>query len=215
MKRIYITILIILSFNVNGIETIFDSITWTKENSIHDIELYYHFTDTNSFFKAQTVLNDIPSAILTDALMNFKEYHIIFPKTAAFTPVETFNSSKYIIYTCLDFFPLKKRDAYIAMDVIVNATNTLLYWMPAPEHNHIIHSGDIVRTDRIYGRWSVHTDESGNVHVSVEYSNDWKVPNVPQQMLNNIQKTTTADALRNLLKYSRKSFEISSLNPQE
>lgn len=187
-------------------KTVFDKIEWQRENSIKDVDLYYKVENGNTFFKAEIIIDDIPPEIIADSLMNFKEYDKVFPKTDAFNPVRIDGDEKYIVYMKLDFFPMKKRDGFIDMSVKRNDEGITLVWTASDEFNADNLTSDSVRAERINGRWFVKKTDDGRVKVSVEYSNDWKIRNVPESFLVNIQKGTTADALRNLLKYARGSL---------
>ncbi len=197
-----------------SIETVFDSVQWNVESSVKDISLFYNTDGKVSFFKAETIVDNLKSEEVIASLMDFKNYFDIFPKTYFFNPVKKYDDHRYIVYTKLDFFPLKKRDAFLDMSVNYLDKGILLNWEPATEYVFTDFAEDSVRAERIYGRWYVQELEDLKVKISVEYSNDWKVTNIPNSLLVSIQKTTTADALRNLLKYVKKNTGNIIINPQ-
>lgn len=181
--------------------SIFDGILWTKDKNFRDLSLYYFIDGADSYYKAEKLLKDYSKDQIVESLTNLENYAKVFPRTDVFEKRMELDESTDLIYSKLDFFPMKDRDYFIEMKIENSSDLTIISWIPSSERNAKDNIHDAIRVERAYGRWMVKALENNEIFISVEYSNDWKLENIPDSLINSSMKNGTADALRNLLKY--------------
>jgi len=206
MKRFIIYILA-LFFGISGVfclgssASVFDGILWIKDKGFRDLDLYYYFDGKDSYYKAEKFLTGFSKERIVESLTNLENYSKIFPRTDIFEKKMDLGDSTYLVYTKIDFFPMKNRDYFIELKVEDSPDLTIISWIPSFERNAKDNIKDLIRVERAYGRWIVKKLGGDKIFISVEYSNDWKLENIPSSFINSSMKNGTADALRNLLKY--------------
>lgn len=188
-------------FCTESANSIFDGIFWTKDKNFRDLNLYYYIDGGDSYYKAEKFLKGFSKDQIVESLTNLENYSKVFPRTDVFEKRMELDDSTDLIYSKLDFFPMKDRDYFIEMKVENSSDLTTISWIPSSKRNATDNFQDAIRVERAYGRWTVKNLGDNEVFVSVEYSNDWKLENIPNSLIISSMKNGTADALRNLLKY--------------
>lgn len=133
-------------------ETVFDNVHWELEKSHRDSVLYSFVDDGVTFYKAETEVSDLTVAEITTVLQSFEQYAKVFPRTHAFCFITGDERDEFVAYSCLDFAPMKKRDAFVDMKVQYTPNETIYYWGPSATHNTKNICDDIVRVSRMFGR---------------------------------------------------------------
>jgi hypothetical protein len=114
--------------------------------------------------------------------------------------------NKYLVYSLLDFHPLKNRDYYIIFEFAANEKENEYFveWYPAGEEYKntagVEPTKKIVRVKNIYGRWKIKNADN-KIKVSVEYHNDFEL-NIPKQITASFEKKSTVEALNNLISHT-------------
>ncbi len=204
---IYIFYLIIPIISINANTFFFDNFNWVKEKKYGDIQLYSYKNDNDNItsYKAETIIKNLDVKVIYDALLDFRNYRSIFPRTIIFEKREQLNNNKYLIYSIIDFSPLMNRDYFIELEYynekLPDDNNIyVLRWIPFKDADKFNDSNNIKRVKNIYGRWTIKELENGNLYISVEYHNDFEI-NVPLKILESFEKKSTAKAIDNLINY--------------
>jgi len=155
--------------------SIFDGILWIKDKNFRDLSLYYFIDGADSYYKAEKLLKGYSKDQIVESLTNLENYAKVFPRTDVFEKRMELDESTDLIYSKLDFFPMKDRDYFIEMKIENSSDLTIISWIPSNEHNAMDNLKDAVRVERAYGRWTVKALENNEIFISVEYSNDWKL----------------------------------------
>lgn len=208
MKFKILFLLFFLRF-LNAKDFIFDKVQWFKVDEKDEISLFIS-TDKEkriNFYKAEKVIKDNNAYKFFLALLDFDNYPKIFPRTEVFQKVKEVSENRYIIYSIIDFSPLKKRDYFILLEYYIeksqNDEKYILQWYPICENEEIkIENKNYVRVETVYGRWSI-VKNIEKIKISVEYYNDFKL-NVPAAFRVPFEKESTIEALNNLISYSAK-----------
>jgi hypothetical protein len=131
---------------------------------------------------------------------------VIFPGIMTFKPLKQ-NENTILFYCQVSFFPLKNRDyfvgaKYFETENMQDNRKWTLEWFPVAD-NPVIDdrkTDKFKRVKNINGRWIVQSLNNDKIKISVEYYNDWEVA-VNNDIKIGVEKTTTVNALKNLLKY--------------
>ena len=203
---IHFILIFILNFSINPDSFFFDNLNWKEEIKIKDTMIYSYKNDDNIIsYKAETIIKNHDAKLLYNTLLDFKNYPYIFPRTVTFEKKSELNNNKFLIYSIMNFSPLKNRDYFIEVQYYAKKINNdeniyIFQWEPYDEADKFESSNNMKRIKKTYGRWTIKELKNNNVYISVEYHNDFEV-NAPTKLLNSIKKKSTAKAIDNLLNY--------------
>jgi len=209
MKKLYIFVFAILGFSLSCFgESIFDSVKWTKDYEDKGISLFYQYDEKANinFYKAETVINTKNGDKFFTNLIDFNKYPQIFPKIFVSKIVEDFTDTirSGIMYFDLNFCPFKNREYFVNYKYFTEETSKskryVVEWWPISDKKFSDPAKNKVRVNLIYGRWQI-VETDGKTKISVEYYNDFKV-NGPSIIVQKIEKESTVDAIKNLLKFT-------------
>jgi hypothetical protein len=206
LRKIIILIFIFLNlFYIYSLETVFDNVKWQKISEVDGITLFIQENQNSkaTFYKASKIINNAKINDIYNTLMDFDNYPEVFPKIIKFEKKSIINPDKFIIYSIVDFTPLKNRDYYVELTsnkiTSENKTTFIIEWHPAqtlfPENIKY------KRVLNINGRWTIKEGNDNNLIVSVEYFNDFEV-SVLKSLIQNFEKKSTINAVKDLLKDS-------------
>jgi hypothetical protein len=204
-KIIILTLIFLNIFFIYSTETIFDNVNWEKVSEVDGITLYMQENKNSkaTFYKASKIINNAKINDIFNTLMDLDNYPFIFHKIIKFEKKFIINPDKFIVYSILNFSPLKNRDYYVELTrnkmIFDNKTTYIVEWHPTqtvyPENKNY------KRAFNINGRWILKEGNDNNIIVSVEYYNDFEIPAL-KSLIQNFEKISTINALKDLLKKS-------------
>lgn len=212
MKKISLFFLLIATLSYSK-ESIFDKVHWIKVEEKNSISLFMQ-KEKNSgtnYYKAEKTLNNCDSEAFFNSLLDFVNYPKIFPRTEVFDKIKKIDKNCFIIYSVINFSPLKNRDYFIILEYDIekkseNSKKYIVQWRPLPndeEKDLICTDKDYVRAKKVFGRWTV--EEINNyTKISVEYYNDFNL-NFSPLFTTPLEKKSTIEALNNLINYTLQS----------
>lgn len=215
---IYTTAFIIFVFTSAGSlssEGLFHNVNWKEDSTDNNVTLYYDYDKETPYYRAETVIRGIDAKQLYTILQDFNNYPDIFPKTVNFDLVKRLSDEEVIIYTQLNFSPMKNRDYYLKFTANdLSDSKSEFYrvaWSTFDDSGYkFSENKNCVRVSLVNGVWEIRQLDDDNVYVSVSYHNDWEIP-ISRRILNKFEKIETAKALKDLIIYAKENgYYISS-----
>jgi hypothetical protein len=212
MNKILISLLILFScYIIFSKESIFDKVDWQKvyESNGVSLSVQKDKSEKTNYYKAKKTIDGLKGDALFKNIIDFDNYSKIFPRTSVFKPVKELGENKHIIYSSINFKPLKDRDYYIVFEYYTlngnGSKQHIIEWQPAntddiktdpPKKN-------CLRVKNINGRWVVKENDSGKTEISFETHNDFELT-VPKSASYPYEINSTVEAVEDLISYTLK-----------
>ena len=205
--RLFITVILLCgTWLIHG-QNHFDNSDWQVSKKQNDITLYTVVGENGNYYKSETTFKPgktMKAADLMNALNDYKQYLEIFKKVLTFEPVLELESGT-VMYTKIDFFPMKNRVYYIILNTTFQDEQHIMYWEPYPLSQPItpVEKGCIL-VSQIAGRWIIRDNPDGTIYVSNEYHNNWEYRNLSIKTARPFEENITIKNLALLLEYMEK-----------
>ena len=174
-----------LSFiiNLSSNDFSFDSLNWTYYKKSNDMDLFINRENKEiNAYRVKKTLFNLNGEELVKNIMNFENYSDIFPKTKKFKLIKEIDKNCYLMYSIINFHPLKDRDYYIILnyDKVENNGQVIhtISWHPITENYKAFFDNKTKENERVFfinGRWQIVEYEDGKLTISAEMYNNWKI----------------------------------------
>jgi hypothetical protein len=212
MSKIIVLLLTLFSsFIIFSKESMFDKIIWEKVYESNGVILCVQ-KDKNeklNYYKAEKTVASAKSEDFFKNIIDFENYSKIFPRTTIFKQIKELGENKFIIYSSINFKPLKSRDYYIIFEYsVLNVNGNKQYiaeWYPVSSEDFKMDSPikNHLRVKNINGRWIIKESGSGKTEIRFETHNDFEL-NVPKSAAYPYEINSTVDAIEDLINYTLK-----------
>jgi hypothetical protein len=200
---IFIIIILLLSaFSINA--SLFDLIEWEKVFELNQVSVCMQKDKKVkiNFYKAEKTIAGKKAEALYKNILSFDSYPEIFPRTIMFKKVREIENNKYIMYTLVNFKPLKNRDYYLLFCFTKKGDSYIIEWSCVNEKEYP-EEKNIIRANYVNGRWIIKQTEKFTT-ISLEVNNDFEI-HMSAQNLIPYEIASTAEMLENIIKYTLKN----------
>jgi hypothetical protein len=209
--KIIIALLLIFPFFIFAEESVFEKIEWEKvyESGGVSLSVQKNKNEKVNYYKAEKTINLKKADPIIKSILDFDNYSKIFPRTTEFKKIKDLSENKFIIYSYVNFKPLKDRDYYITFEynIIKNPKNGrefIAEWYPMDQEdfNYEKPKKNCIRVKNIFGKWTI--NELGDkIKISVELHNNFEL-NIPVSASYPYEVTSAVETLEDIISYSLK-----------
>ncbi len=205
----FLPVFLFLSFSLFSSDFSFDSINWKYNKKSSDMDLYVYSEESCNAYKVEKMITNFNAEKIAQNILDFENYQKIFPRQKKFDIVKKLNDNFFLIYGIIDFFPIKNRDYYVLFNYREIEDDEkkiyLITWYPATNEYKEYYEAKTKENERAYfinGRWKIVDYKNGEVYISAEIHNDWRI-NVSKSVLEGFEKQNAFDMLANVLNYTK------------
>jgi len=184
----------------------FDSIEWEKVYELNGVIVFVQKNKKEklNYYKAEKIISNKCADALYKNILDFDSYPKIFPRTTVFKKIKQLNHNKFIMYSMINFKPLKNRDYYICFEFIQNEGQYMAEWSSVSENDFTAEypQKNVIRATSVNGRWNI-VDNGKTTKISVELHNNFEF-NMPAATLLPYEITSAAEMIDDLVDYTLK-----------